>query len=229
MNDKSKEIRIMRDDEAILADVAEQLNWDARIESKDISIKVMNGNVDLEGNVPTMTGKSAAFEDAQQVDGVNVVTNNLDVQMPSKKTIPGDAVIRENVQTALNFNSDVEAYKIDVTVDNGWVTLEGTVNAFWEKVSAGKEAIEMNGVLGVSNNLAVVPTDDYLDESIAVEIVQALERNVYVTADDIDVTVNDGQVVLEGLVKTLNAKNAAYETARYTPGVVGVNNRIVVG
>ncbi len=219
----------MRDDEKILADVAEQLNWDARVESKNISIKVMNGNVDLEGEVPTMTGKSAAYDDAQQVAGVASVANNLDVQMPSTKSIPKDAKIRENVQMSLSINSDVESYKIDVEVDNGWVTLEGTVNAFWEKISAEEEVLDINGVLGVSNNLAVVPTENYLDETIAENIVDALERNALVTADDIDVTVENGIVTLEGVVKTFSIKKAVYESALYTQGVTGVDNRIIVG
>lgn len=219
----------MRDDEKILADVAEQLNWDARVDSKDISIKVMNGNVDLEGEVPTMTGKSAATNDAEQVDGVATVANNLDVQIPSTKTIPGDAQILENVRNSLSFNSDVESYKIDVEVNNGWVTLEGTVEAYWEKISAEKEVLDINGVLGVSNNLAVVPTEDFLDEAIAENIVNALERNALVTADDIDVTVEKGIVTLEGVVKTFSIKKAVYESALYTQGVTGVNNQIIVG
>lgn len=219
----------MRDDEKILADVAHQLDWDDRIESKEISVKVMNGNVDLEGKVPTMTGKSAAYDDAQQVDGVVSVANNLDVQMISTHTIPGDAQIQEHVRNSLSINSDVQSYSIDVTVDNGWVTLEGTVDAFWEKISAEKEVLDINGVLGVSNNLAVVPTDDFKDEIIAEEIVNALERNVQVTADDIEVTVMNGSVTLSGSVKTFSARNAAFESALYTPGVTGVDNRIVVG
>lgn len=219
----------MRDDEEILADVAHQLDWDDRIESKDISVKVMNGNVNLEGKVPTMTGKSAAYDDTQQVDGVVSVANNLEVKMPRTQTIPNDAQIQKNVRNSLSINSDVESYSIDVTVNNGWVTLEGTVNAFWEKISAERDVRDINGVLGVSNNLAVVPTDDYKDEIIAEEIVNALERNVQVTADDIEVAVKNGRVTLSGTAKTFSAKTAAYESALYTPGVTGVDNRIVVG
>lgn len=176
-----------------------------------------------------MTAKSAAFDDAYLVDGVLSVTNNLDVEIPATKTAPTDAEIRDNVVTALSINSDVESYKIDVTVDKGWVTLEGTVNAYWEKVSAENEALDVNGVLGVSNNLGVVPTESYLDENIAEDIISALERNVHVNADDIDVKVEDGKVTLDGTVKTYTAKNAAFDSALYTPGVITVNNRIIVG
>ncbi len=219
----------MRNDEDIKVDVVKQLKWDARIDASEVSITVDNGNVELEGNVPTMTAKSAAFDDAYLVDGVLSVSNNLEVEIPAAKKTPTDAEIRDNAVTALSINSDVESYKIDVTVDKGWVTLEGTVNAYWEKVSAENEVLDVNGVLGVSNNLGVVPTESYLDKNIAEDIISALERNVHVNADDIDVKVEDGKVTLDGTVKTYTAKNAAFDSALYTPGVITVNNRIIVG
>lgn len=219
----------MREDEDIKVDVVNQLKWDARIDASDVSVKVNQGDVTLEGDVPTMTAKSAAFDDANKVEGVLSVVDDLNIDIPTSRTTLNDAEIRDNIETALSINSDVESYKIYVTVENGWVTLEGTVNAFWEKVSAEDEALEAKGVLGVSNNLAVVPTGDYIDETIAEDIVNALKRNVQVNSDDIDVTVKDGEVTLEGFVKTFSAKNAAYESAIYTPGVVGVDNKIVVG
>lgn len=219
----------MRTDEEIKVDVIKQLQWDARIDASDISVKVNDGSVELEGDVPSLTAKDAAFDGAYLVDGVLSVKNDLDVRFPAAKTVPSDLDIKTNLINALSFNSDLESYKIDVSVDNGWVTLEGTVNAYWEKVAAENEALDINGVLGVTNNLGVVPTDSYLDENISEDNVNALERNAYVNASDIDVKVEDGEVTLDGTVKTYKAKNAAYDSALYTPGVILVNNRIIVG
>lgn len=219
----------MRTDEEIKVDITKQLQWDARIDASDVSIKVDNGNVNLEGKVPSITAQAAARDDAYLVEGVLSVTNDLDVRFPESKTVPTDTDIKQNIVSALSFNSDVQSYKIDVTVDKGWVTLEGTVNAYWEKVAAENEVLDINGVFGVSNNLGVVPTESYLDETIAEDIISALERNVHVNADDIDVKVEDGKVTLDGTVKTLTAKNAAFDSALYTPGVISVNNRIIVG
>lgn len=219
----------MKTDEEIKVDVIKQLQWDARIDASDISVKVNDGSVELEGDVTSLTAKDAAFDDAYLVDGVLSVKNDLDVRFPAEKTVPSDLDIKTNLINTLSFNSDLESYKIDVSVDNGWITLEGTVNAYWEKVAAENEALDINGVLGVTNNLGVVPTDSYLDENIAEDIVNALERNVYVNASDIDVKVEDGEVTLDGTVKTYKAKNAAYDSALYTPGVILVNNRIIVG
>ena len=220
---------ITRTDEDIKVDVINQLKWDARIDASDVSVTVDNGKVKLDGNVASMTAKTSAADDAFLVDGVLSVDNTLEVEFPEAKTVPTDEDIKANVVAALSFDSDLESYKIDVTVDKGWVTLEGTVNAYWEKVAAENEALDVNGVIGVSNNLGVVPTDDYVDQNIAEDIVNALERNVHVNAEDIDVKVEDGEVTLDGTVKTYTAKNAAFDSALYTPGVISVNNRIIVG
>lgn len=218
----------MRSDEEIKVDLAKQFNWDARIDASDISITVDDGEVELEGEVPSVTAQTAATNDAFLVDGVVSVENNLSVNFPTTKTVPTDEEIKDNVVAAFSFDSDLESYKIDVEVDEGWVTLEGTVDAYWEKVSAGNEALDVNGALGVTNNIAVVPTDSYLDENIAEDIVNALERNIHVKADDIDVKVEDGEATLTGTVATSTARNAAYDAALYTPGVISVNNRVIV-
>jgi len=215
-------------DEDIKVDITKQLKWDARIDASDISITVDNGNVNLEGKVPSITAKSAATNDSYLVDGVMSVNNNLEVEFPETQTVPTDEQIKENLETTFTLDNDLKSYKIDIDVDKGWVTLEGTVNAYWEKITAGNEAQDLNGVIGVTNNLGVVPTESYIDENIAEDIIKALERNVHVDAGDIDVTVEDGRVELDGSVRTITAKNAAYDSALYTPGVVAVDNRIVV-
>ncbi|WP_445664836.1 BON domain-containing protein [Fodinibius sp. AD559] len=218
----------MSTDEQIKVDITKQLQWDARIDASDISITVDSGSVDLKGSVPSITAKTAAYNDAHLVDGVVSVNNNIKVEFPESKTVPSDSEIRENAIRSLSFDSDLESYKIDVDVDQGWITLEGTVNAYWEKVAAENDVSDINGVIEVSNNLGVVPTENYIDENIAEDIVNALERNVHVNADDIDVRVEDGVVTLDGTVRTMIAKNAAFDAALYTPGVVTINNRIIV-
>lgn len=218
----------MKTDEDIKVDVANQLKWDARVDASDVSVVVNNGRVELKGEVPSTTSKSAAYDDAHKVKGVVAVDNDLDVIFPEAKTIPTDDDIRANIISTFSYDSDLKSYKIDVEVEGGWVTLEGTVDAYWEKAMAKNEALDVNGVIGVTNNLAVVPTEDYLDEDIAEDIVNALERNVSITASNIDVKVENGEVTLTGTVDTISEKNSAYEAARYTPGVVLVKNELVV-
>jgi osmotically-inducible protein OsmY len=78
--------------------------------------------------------------------------------------------------------------------------LEGTVDAFWKKVRAEDLAFSMRGVLGLTNKIAVVPTQTIADENLAENIINALDRNVNVNVDDVNVTVEDGTVTLTGAV-----------------------------
>jgi len=78
----------------------------------------------------------------------------------------------------------------------------------------------------VTNKIAVVPTQSLTDERIADKIVDALDRNINVDVDDFDVIVENGTVTLTGTFPSWLRKRAAYNTARFTEGVVEVKDRI---
>jgi osmotically-inducible protein OsmY len=219
----------MRTDERIKTDVVDQMYWDSRIDASNITIEVDSGQVKLNGNVPTFTAKQAAYDDAWVVSGVTTVENDLEVEPSQTKVeVPSDEQIQANIKNTFQWNPDLAAYKVDVTVKNGWAELSGTVDAYWKKVQAESDALSVNGVLGVTNNVAVVPTEKITDESIAEDVVNALERNLEINADNVDVTVRDGTVRLDGTVTTLSAKSAANNAALYTRGVVAVEDNLVV-
>jgi len=86
----------------------------------------------------------------------------------------------------------------------------------------------LRGVQSVTNEIAVVPSQQVRDETIAADIVAALERSASVTADDVTVRVTDGKVTLSGTVPTSAAKRAARKAAVNTAGVKEVEDRIDV-
>jgi len=122
----------------------------------------------------------------------------------------------------------IRAREIDVTVANGMVTLEGTVEDTWQKWRAEDLVADLSGVILVENHLTVVPTESFVDQDIAEDIESALERNLYVVADDVTVEVENGTVTLSGTVTSWAARRAAYEAALYTTGVVDVRNLLSV-
>ena len=81
---------------------------------------------------------------------------------------------------------------------------------------------------GVTNKITVVPTQTIADESIGESIVSALDRNINVNVDDVNVTVENRTVALNGTVPNWSAKRAAYDTARYTAGVKEVKDQVAV-
>ena len=64
----------------------------------------------------------------------------------------------------LNYYSNVDAYDIDVSVNNCEVTLTGTVKNRWEKRRAEDLAEAISGVKNVENRIKV-STETYSDAS----------------------------------------------------------------
>jgi osmotically-inducible protein OsmY len=212
----------------IKRDIVDQLSWDNRIDASDISVKVDDGAVTLSGEVQSFRARDAATSNAWLVDGVLSVNNQLTVSYIKPTTLPTDDEIREEILNSFRWNPDLRSYRIAVTVDKGWVTLEGAVDAYWKKVIAESDAASTRGVISVTNKIAIVPTKSIADEMIAEDIIDAIERNVRVSADDVDVTVTDGEVTLNGTVPNSAAKIAAYDSALYTAGVKMVRDNLNV-
>ncbi len=87
----------------------------------------------------------------------------------------------------------------------------------------------LRGVIDVVNKLAVVPTEDINDKLIAEDIEAALERNLYVNAEDVTVKVENGEVTLTGSVPNWHARGKAYDVAAYTLGVKDVHDYLTIG
>ncbi len=217
-----------RMDEDIKKDIIDQLYWDARVDASEVSVEVSNGTVTLRGNVPTFLARSAAFEDAWAVLGVTDVRNQTIVKYPPTIELPVDEDIKTDVERVLSANPNIDVKDILVTVDAGTVTLEGTVEAYWKKVYAEELIGDLPGVIDIRNNLGVVYSQEVTDKVIAEDVISALERNILVEAEDVNVTVSDGIVTLSGNVTTWAGRRAAEEAALYTLGVKDVQNRIAV-
>jgi hyperosmotically inducible protein len=217
-----------RSSEDIRKDVVDQLYWDGRVDAAGVEVKVVDGTVRLGGTVPTHSARRAAEEDAWQVPGVKSVENGLAVAYPDEVEAPADEEIGANLANLLRWDADLESADIDVAVARGWVTLRGTVGAYWKKRRAEDLAATLTGVQGVRNELAVVPSGIYEDRLIADSIVAALERNINGDVESMSVQVNGGQVTLTGSVSDLPAFRAAQAAAEYTPGVVAVSNELTL-
>lgn len=216
-------------DEQIKKNVVDQLYWDRRVDAADIVVEVDNTNVTLKGKVPSYSERVAAYNAAWSVPGVASVDNEIAVDLPKTLTVPTDAEMQANIESLLLWSTDIpDPGKIDVSVTNGYVTLEGTVNSYWQKIRAEALASNITGVIDITNKLAVVPTEDVADEATAEDIVSALDRNALVNVDDVDVKVQNGIVTLSGTVPNWTAISAAHDMAAYTFGVINVQNDLVV-
>jgi osmotically-inducible protein OsmY len=215
----------MKTDEQIKKDVIDQLYWDSSVDASKVKVEVKDGEVTLGGTVPSYSSRSSAETDACMVRGVASVDNDLKVEY--LLDIPTDEEIKKKIEDNLFWNTLIDEKDIQVSVETGMVTLEGSVDMYWKKTRA-EEIADVNGVITITNKLAIVPSEKKSDKDIADDIVGALSRNALIDIDDVDVEVDNGVATLTGEVRSWSAYRAAEDAAFYTLGVVEVNNDLVI-
>jgi osmotically-inducible protein OsmY len=215
-----------RTSEDIKKDIIDQLYWDARVDASDINVDVQGGNVTLLGTVPSFLAQQSVLEDARSVKGVAGIDSRIEVAQP--ETVPTEADMADHIRDLYLWDPSLADQDIQVAADAGEVSLEGTVDAAWKKLRAETKALGVTGVHSVTNELAVVPTMSVFDETIAAAVYDALRRSANVDESSVNVTVENGTVTLSGTVPTWISRNAAFDAALYTDGVVDVVDDLVI-
>jgi len=122
-----------------------------------LTYKVDGYNVTLGGAVTRPTLKSDAERAVKHVEGVETVTNRIEVLPVS----PMDDGLRRQLFRAIYGYPSLQRYAmppvkpIRILVNNGHVTLEGVVDSESDKTVAGMRANDVPGVFSVKNNLIV--------------------------------------------------------------------------
>jgi hyperosmotically inducible protein len=125
----------------------------------DLAYKVDGSHVTLFGAVTRPTLKSDAERAVAHIEGVDGVTNNIEVLPPS----PMDDDIRRRVYRAIYSQPGLDMYSlravptIHIIVKNGNVTLTGAVSNQGDKDRANIAANGVSGVFSVKNELQVAP------------------------------------------------------------------------
>lgn len=141
-----------------------------------------------------------------------------------------DIEIQKDVIEQLKWEPFLNSAQIGVAVKNGIVTLSGQVDAYSKKVLAEKTAKKVAGVKAIAEDIQVGISPAYKksDTEIAEAVVNALKWHTMIPEDKIKVSVDEGNVKLEGDVEWEYQRNQAKTAIENLIGVRFVTNLIAV-
>src|SRR4051812_9588035 len=149
-------------------------------------------------------------------------------QLKPEAIMRSDSEIERDVKEELQWDPDLDASDIAVSVKKGVVTLAGFVKSYTDKYEAEAAAKRVNGVVAVANDIEVrMPSvDERPDPEIARDAVAAIKSQLPISSEKIKVIVKNGWIILEGQVEWQYQRSTAEHAVRRIKGVKGVSNTI---
>jgi osmotically-inducible protein OsmY len=158
-------------DQSLAARVETLYVLDDDLNAFDLVVEVEGDAATLQGSVDDEIQKDLAEELAYSVDGIDEVDNNLviepgeaprqtDENRQQMRQSVKDATLRARVRRQLNFQLAGLDEPIEVSVDDGVVTLGGAVPGYGERRRMERVVINTRGVREVVNELEVEQPDE---------------------------------------------------------------------
>ncbi len=138
------------EDETLAERIHQALVLHAAVTRDHVLIRVLDGWVNLEGDLPSNFHKDAVKKTVKNISGVRGVTNNIKIVSNSN-----DQIEKDEIERALKRNWAVNEKDIEVQVIGNVVKLRGTVGSIFQREEAEKIARNAPGILGVTNELLI--------------------------------------------------------------------------
>jgi hyperosmotically inducible protein len=201
-----------------------------------VQASVQNGVVVLTGTVDNFADKEDADRRVHHVSHVKGVDNEIQVAGTGGASV-SDEALRDKLAKQLAYDrvgyGTTAFNNINIGVQNGVVTLSGTVYGPTDKDSALSLVAHTPGVRDVVDNLEVAPVSP-MDDQLRLRLARViygdpqLQRYAMDPAKPIRITVVNGNVVLSGVVDNKMDKDVAGIRANSVPGVFKVVNDLQV-
>ena len=211
-----------RSDGDIQHDALDELKWDAAVDARNLGVTVAGGAVTITGQVSTYAEKREAERLTEMIPGVREVIVNIDVVTVGSF---GDAELGVAVTNALSWASYLPRESVRAGVEDGWVTLSGTVPWGYQRQSAEDAVRYMKGVKGLTNAITVTNPSAQAGD-IQANIEAALTRRYDSEDQHITVSVDNRIVTLSGTVTNWWHRYLSRNSAWNAPGVEVVRDHL---
>jgi osmotically-inducible protein OsmY len=214
-----------KNDEELKIDVLSELEFDPSVKVSDIGVVVRDGTVTLNGYATSFGERFAAVRSAKRVAGVKAIADDIEVKLAdsSHRT---DADIAAAAIHQINWNTTIPKGIAQVTVRDGWITLQGEFEWWHEKNATEDAVLHLAGVKGVTNLITLKPKA--VPANIEETIKAALMRSSLLDADKIQVEANGSDIILLGKVRNYTEREEAERIAWNATGVYSVDNQLEV-
>lgn len=205
--------------------VKAELAFDPLVDAADITVKKLNGNVALNGTVPSYPQYQAAAAATRRVQGVTSVHNHVMVTLP-----PGDcrddAMLTTAANNALALTISVPD-TVEATASDGNIWLTGMVSSGVQRAAAESAVAGLAGVRNIRDDIEIRSDAEAAD---VISLVQdALNRyGLFSDGSNVTVEADDGTVTLAGHVRTWAEHDAAINAAWMGTGVSNVRDDLAI-
>jgi osmotically-inducible protein OsmY len=200
--------------------VEAELGFDPLVDDADIHVVNINGDVALNGTVPSYPQFLEAAAAAQRVAGVRNVHNHLQVVLPDED-YRDDATLTTVANNTLALNITVPD-GVEATARDGNLTLTGAVKYGRQRKAAELAVAGLVGVRNVKDDIDISYDADPVDVTWFVQ--DALDRNALVDDSDVSVDTSGNTVTLRGHVRTWAERDAVVGAAWMAGGVTQVRD-----
>ena len=200
---------------------------------QNVSASVHGPEVILTGTVDSYAAKEEADNRIHHAKGVKGVENEIQVAGPTVE----DSALRDKLAKALSYDrvgyGTTPFNSLTIGVQNGVVTLGGTVYGPPDKDSALSLVANTPGVKDIVDNIEVAPVSP-MDDRLRIELARViygtpqLQRYAMDPAMPIRITVVNGNVTLSGVVDNKMDHDVAGIRANTVPGVFKVVNDLQI-